>query len=60
MGYVNTETVVYQRIKTETDEAYLFIISDTQEVWLPKSQIEIDEEDKEIYLPTWLHDKYFI
>lgn len=34
----------------ETDKAYLFQIED-KEVWLPKSLIEYDSEDKVVTLP---------
>lgn len=43
--------------KAET-EAALLINDGTEEVWIPKSQIEeIEDEDKEvmtIYIPEWL------
>jgi len=40
-------------IKVETDKAVL-INDGTKEVWLPKSQIEINREDKEVTMPEWL------
>ena len=40
-------------IKAETEKAVL--ISDgTVEVWLPKSQVEIDEAAGEVTMPEWL------
>jgi N-acetylglucosamine-6-phosphate deacetylase len=40
-------------IKVETDKAIL-INDGTKEVWLPKSQVEINREDKEVTMPEWL------
>lgn len=54
----DTRVVDYNSIVTTTEKAYLFKIGDV-EVWLPKSEIEVDEEDQEIYLPKWLHDRHF-
>lgn len=34
-------------------KAVLFAI-DGEDVWLPRSQIEISEEDKQVTLPEWL------
>lgn len=40
-------------IRAETEHAVL--ISDgTIEVWLPKSQVEIDREDGTVAMPEWL------
>jgi len=55
------ETVIADVIKHETEYAILCVFGD-DEVWLPKSQIEIDggndgwlgEVDVEITLPRWL------
>lgn len=38
-------------VKIETEKAYL-IETDKGEAWLPKSQVEVDED--EIQLPEWL------
>lgn len=40
-------------LKRETEKAYL--VSDgAQEVWLPKSQVEYDEDAKTMAMPEWL------
>lgn len=38
-------------IRHETEKAYL-IFDGTKEVWLPKSQVEV--EDGEVTMPEWL------
>ncbi len=43
----------FDEIEHETDEAVMFEI-DNRLVWLPKSQIEFDRDDKTITLPEWL------
>lgn len=48
----NTE-IDFDEIEHETDEAVMFVIADLL-VWLPKSQIEFDRDDKTITLPVWL------
>lgn len=35
---------------TDTEKAYLFVINGKR-VWLPKSQIEFDEEDRIVSMP---------
>lgn len=42
--------VDYERIIHKTELAVLFLI-DGKEVWLPKSRIEIDEEQKLVTIP---------
>lgn len=37
----------------ETELAWLMLIED-QEVWLPKSQCEFDEDDGTVLVPEWL------
>ena len=49
-------TIKFDDIETETDAAVLFKI-DGETYWLPKSQIDYDEEEKEIDLPRWLAEK---
>ncbi len=41
------------KIKAETDKAIL-IDDGTKEVWLPKSQIELNREDSIVTMPEWL------
>lgn len=38
----------------DRDKAVMVENLNGDKVWLPKSQIEIDEQDKEIQLPEWL------
>lgn len=47
--------VDYERIKVDdpTLKAVLFVIN-RKEVWLPRSQIEVDTDDKTITMPEWL------
>lgn len=40
-------------LRRETDKAYL-IFDGTKEVWLPKSQVEYDADDKTFAMPEWL------
>jgi hypothetical protein len=50
------EVEFYGEIKHETDDAIL-VNDGVNEIWLPKSQIEIDyvnETDAQITLPEWL------
>lgn len=39
-------------IKGETDAAYRFF-DGTRTVWLPKSQVEWDADDKTMAMPEW-------
>ena len=49
--------VTYEEIVRETEKAILFKIND-EEVWLPKSQIEVSEEgDNVVEVPEWLAEK---
>lgn len=53
-------SVKFDRIKTETTNAFLIII-DNKSVWLPKSQIRMYRKKKKVYMPEWLaHDKELI
>lgn len=40
-------------IKRETEKAYLIFDGD-KEVWLPKSQVEWDQDAKTMAMPEWL------
>lgn len=46
----------YMAKKSESPEAWLLEI-EFREVWLPKSQCEIDEENSTILVPKWLCDE---
>lgn len=48
-------TIEYESIIIDRDkfDAILFMI-DEEEVWLPRSEIEVDRENNEIQLPRWL------
>jgi hypothetical protein len=56
MSNLKLTDIDYDSIEMETDKAILFLIDD-EEVWLPKSTIEIDEKTKTITLPEWLAKK---
>lgn len=46
--------------KHETDKAILVVNLKNKDVWLPKSQIEIDSDSKgivELQLPEWLAEE---
>lgn len=53
------ETVKYKAILVETPKATKFIFWDDSEHWIPKSQIEIYEDEKEVNMPLWLYEKTF-
>lgn len=38
----------------ESDKAVMVENLNGDKVWLPKSQVEVDEQDKEIQMPEWL------
>lgn len=50
--------VPLQRIKAETDKAYLVMLEqgDGEEVWLPKSQVAFIDQG-EVWIPLWLAEK---
>lgn len=54
---MNTEreelTFDYDKIIQETPNAVLLSIFDT-DIWLPKSEIELDKSAKTVYMPEWL------
>ena len=62
------EVMDFEEKRAETDKAILFLFrvpfgngrTREQEVWLPKSQIEVDEKEKEITMPGWLYRKHFV
>jgi len=46
--------VSYSRIIRETEKAWLFLLSEDRECWLPKSECELVLKDKEVLVPLWL------
>lgn len=46
--------VYYVELVQETDQAYLIETTDGAQVWLPKSQCELDESDMSVQVPEWL------
>ncbi len=47
----------YIEIKSQTPHAYLFKCEDDIEVWIPKSEIELNEENNTFNIPLWLAEK---
>jgi len=56
----DTETAKYHEIETETDNAYLINFDASRVIWMPKSQVEVDTDNKEVYMPRWLYEQHFI
>ena len=48
----NMSTVKVSAIKAETQKAWLATLEDGKEIWFPKSQCKM--EDNEIKIPEWL------
>lgn len=48
--------IVYDDIVRETENAML-VLFDYKQIWLPKSQIEYDETDGELFVAEWLIDE---
>jgi hypothetical protein len=46
-------TLVYDQIMHVSEKAFFISFGD-ESVWLPKSQIEIDEKTKTLEIPWWL------
>lgn len=46
----------YDQLAVETNQAWLVEI-DGEEMWLPKSQCELDRKAKTIGVPVWLAEK---
>lgn len=46
----------YSEIVVETPDAYLLDI-ENESIWAPKSEIDINKEDKIVGLPKWLAKK---
>lgn len=45
--------VNFDEIVNETEKAWCVLIND-EEVWLPKSQVEMYEDDYVVVVPEWL------
>lgn len=50
------QTIDYDALIHEGEQAWLVDI-DGRELWLPKSQCEIDEDDSTIEVPQWICDE---
>lgn len=48
-----TIILVYDEIKHTSEKAFFISFGD-ENIWLPKSQIEIDKEAKTLEIPLWL------
>lgn len=46
--------VDFDELIRESDSAWLIRTADGDEVWLPKSQCELDEDDNRVDVPEWL------
>jgi len=45
-----------EELITETDKAWLLSV-DGEELWLPKSQCEFDEDEMVVDIPDWLAEE---
>jgi len=52
----NVIDIHYDELLHETYNAWLLEIWD-EEIWFPKSQCDLDEENKTITIPEWLAEK---
>lgn len=46
--------VNYDEVVIETDKAWLVRIDKDEDIWLPKSQCEMDEDAKNLMVAEWL------
>jgi len=54
------EDIDYERIKHETDLAWLFVING-KDVWIPKSVGELDVDEKQVAVPyDWAYEEGLI
>ena len=49
----DARTISLKSVKHETPKAWLAILDDDKEVWFPKSQCEMTEDNK-LSVPEWL------
>ena len=54
------EIASYESIENETSAAYLIKFDEDRIIWMGKSIVHVDEDDKEVTMPKWLYDKHFI
>ena len=60
MNFAEYQETVDASLIRETDKAYLIKDNLTKgEMWLPKSQVKINEENNQFLVPTWLIDKFY-
>lgn len=46
--------VYFDEVITQTDLAWRILTDDDEQVWLPKSECELDEDDCLAQVPEWL------
>ena len=46
--------VYFEELIRESDQAWFIFLEDGREIWFPKSQCELDEDEKWIDMPDWL------
>ena len=46
--------VDFEGLVHQTPDAWLILTADDEQVWLPKSQCELDEDGKVVKVPEWL------
>ncbi len=51
--------VDFFRVAGSTKSAYLIDFGGGHEVWLPRSQVSVDENQKTVSIPNWLYEKKF-
>lgn len=54
------EVASYESIENESAKAYLIKFDEDRIIWMAKSVVWVDEDDKEVTMPKWLYDKHFI
>jgi len=50
------EKIKFTRLVHQTKRAYLLDV-DGEEIWLPKSQVDIDGPSMTLFIPKWLMDE---
>lgn len=46
--------VFVERLIRDTPDSWLILTADDEEVWLPKSQVELDDDESVVMVPEWL------
>lgn len=54
---MNKVKVRFKAIEKNTIKAFLILFDTGKPVWVPKSKIVVNEEEKFISLPLWLYTK---